>query len=83
MENATPEVILTGSAAIKLFIDLIAGLIPEGKRKRIPVVALVLGLAWAILLFWGELSDAIYRGLTIGAWAIGVNEAVGIGKKKE
>ena len=51
MENATPEVILTGSAAIKLFIDLISGLIPEGKRRRIPVVALVLGLAWAILLF--------------------------------
>lgn len=78
----TPEVILTGSAAIKLFIDLIAGMIPEEKRKWIPALAVVLGLAWAIFLLWGDLADAIYWGLTIGAGAVGVNEAVNIGKKK-
>lgn len=42
MDVTTPEVILTGAAAIKLFIDMIAGMIPEDKRKRIPLLALIL-----------------------------------------
>ena len=80
MEN---EVIVVAGGAIKLFIDMISGIIPEEKRKYIPLLAWVFGLAWAVFLVWGDLSETIPLGVAIGAAAIWVNEAINMGKKKD
>jgi|AntRauTorckE5430_2_1112549.scaffolds.fasta_scaffold13133_2 hypothetical protein len=81
--ETTPEVIAMGAASIKLFIDSISWLIPESKRKWIPLVALILWLGWAVAFFTGGIAEAISWGLTIWAGAIGINEVVGTSKKKD
>lgn len=63
-------------------IDVIAPLIGQERRKFIPIVAIVLGLAWAFAFVPRELYEAIYFGIVTGAGAVGINETTKVFTKK-
>jgi len=85
MENLqTPVIMVTGGIVIKYLIDIVAPLIPEQYRRFIPILALMLWMAWAMKFLDVDLAMVIYRGILTGVGAVGLNETTKVlsGKKK-
>ena len=83
----TPESVLIGGAAIKLLIDtVIKPMIEETNHKYLPAVALTLGIARSLGTMGDDIASALYRGIIMWTWAIGVNKLTNLAadiKKKD